>query len=330
MKISNKISLSFLAFFFLFLMFFIVGSYTLSVVSDKFSDIIPLNNQNVILQEQISRISLFESEFNAYIVIGSKELKAAIKDYSEESSQEIYTLVNDEKKKEEFKMAFLELGGNINFLIEINEQSENKPVLNNQILKVYESIDKLRVLENKLLDYKTNELQNIIKEQKDIIAKIIKLFLFFCVSILVIGFFLILFLRKTVVPITNLRNAAINIGKGDLDIKIAVEASDEVGELASAFNEMVIKLKGSYLILEQKVKERTKDLETERGSLEKKVKERTADLEKLKEGLEETVAKRSEELNKKLTELERVNKLMVGRELKMVELKKENEELKKE
>ena len=54
---------------------------------------------------------------------------------------------------------------------------------------------------------------------------------------------------------------------------------------------------------------------------------RTVELEKLKGGLEETVTKRTDELAVKLTELENTNKLMVDRELKMIELKKEIEVL---
>ncbi|MBI3633070.1 MAG: hypothetical protein HY226_02145 [Candidatus Vogelbacteria bacterium] len=67
---------------------------------------------------------------------------------------------------------------------------------------------------------------------------------------------------------------------------------DEIITLTRAFEIMVAKLKGSYVTLEQKVAERTKEL-TERS-----------------------------------TELERLNKFMIDRELKMIELKKENKELK--
>ena len=52
--------------------------------------------------------------------------------------------------------------------------------------------------------------------------------------------------------------------------------------------------------------------------------ERTNELEKLKGGLEVTVTERTGELSSKVSELESVNKLMIDRELKMVELKKEN------
>jgi transcriptional regulator with PAS, ATPase and Fis domain len=61
---------------------------------------------------------------------------------------------------------------------------------------------------------------------------------------------------------------------------------------------------------------------TERKELEKKLAEYARKLET-------TVAEKTEELSGRVSELERVNKSMVGRELKMVELKKEIESLKK-
>ena len=60
---------------------------------------------------------------------------------------------------------------------------------------------------------------------------------------------------------------------------------------------------------------------TERKGLEKKLAEYT-------KGLEVEVAKRTAELSDKIKDLDALNKTMVGRELKMVELKKEIEDLK--
>ena len=61
---------------------------------------------------------------------------------------------------------------------------------------------------------------------------------------------------------------------------------------------------------------------TERNNLEEKLSEHAKDLEK-------TVLERTKELADRVKELESLNQTMVGRELKMVELKKEIEELKK-
>jgi hypothetical protein len=63
-------------------------------------------------------------------------------------------------------------------------------------------------------------------------------------------------------------------------------------------------------------------------ALEEKVKERTKELESMAKNLEEEVGQRTQELEKKLKELEKTNKLMIGREIKMIELKKEIKELK--
>lgn len=69
-------------------------------------------------------------------------------------------------------------------------------------------------------------------------------------------------------PIIKLRDATSEIGKGKLDTKIEIESKDEIGELASAFNQMTKDLKKSRgeirkhtEELEQKVHERTKELD---------------------------------------------------------------------
>ena len=81
-------------------------------------------------------------------------------------------------------------------------------------------------------------------------------------------------------PIKDLFKIVKTIAEGDLSKRAEVKSMDEIGRLASSFNEMADNLQESYKTVEDKVEQRTKQLE---------------------------------ELNKK----------MVGRELKMIELKKE-------
>ena len=80
--------------------------------------------------------------------------------------------------------------------------------------------------------------------------------------------------------------------------------------------------------LEKKVAERTQELEKNKIELEIKVSERTKQLFDLNKNLEDEVQKRTTELKSKLLELKKFNKIAIGRELRMVELKEEIKRLK--
>jgi signal transduction histidine kinase/HAMP domain-containing protein len=67
--------------------------------------------------------------------------------------------------------------------------------------------------------------------------------------------------RQMVVPIRALQVGARQLEVSDFGYRIKVKAADEIEELAERFNRMADQLQGSYGALEQKVEERTRDLE---------------------------------------------------------------------
>ncbi len=147
----------------------------------------------------------------------------------------------------------------------------------------------------------------------------------------------IIVFRKKLKAINILEEGARIIGDGNLDHRIDIQSKDEIGKLTNSFNKMAGKLKKSYAGLEQRVNERTMELEYAKTGLEKKVQEQTIELQKrnkdllaAKTGLEKKVQEQTAEIQRKLDEVESINKTMVGRELKMVELKKKIDTLNKQ
>ena len=95
------------------------------------------------------------------------------------------------------------------------------------------------------------------------------------------------FQAKTIIdPIRKLHRAVMKIKSGDFEVQSNIKSNDEIGEMAASFDDMAQKLKASYADLELKVAEKTK------------------------------------ELAEKISDLEKINKLMVGTELTMMDLKK--------
>ncbi len=67
--------------------------------------------------------------------------------------------------------------------------------------------------------------------------------------------------RRMVIPIRALQAGAARIGGGDLAQRISIDTGDELEALGGQFNRMAERLQESYATLEQKVEERTHQLE---------------------------------------------------------------------
>jgi len=143
-------------------------------------------------------------------------------------------------------------------------------------------------------------------------------------ALFIIFFFFFLILYGFVLfPVKKITRECEKIGKGELEgVSLNLKSSKEMKDISESFNKMVTD-----------VKDYKEEIEEQRAILAIKVNARTRELGELNEKLENEVKERTSALEKKLDENERINKLMVGRELKMVELKNKisaaEEEIKK-
>ncbi len=178
--------------------------------------------------------------------------------------------------------------------------SEERPIIHvgSDIEEVYE--EELRAVVPSLghLEYKGNDWVLVAEESTESVfaparEQAMRTLILFVIGFLIALISIFFFFKRFVIsPIVSLTLFSKAVAAGDLSQRIKIASKDEFGELASSFNEMAGKLNESY------------------------------------ESLEEVVAERTRELNQKLIDVEKLNQLMVDRELRMVELKKENSELK--
>ncbi|MFH1440472.1 MAG: ATP-binding protein [Candidatus Omnitrophota bacterium] len=101
-------------------------------------------------------------------------------------------------------------------------------------------------------------------------------------------------------PIQTLHNTALKVKEGDLDQRVDIKTNDEIGDLADAFNNMLIVLK-----------QQTNQLQEWAGTLEKKVEQRTKDLGQAQEATLNMLADLQEtktQIERYALDLERSNK----------------------
>ena len=123
-----------------------------------------------------------------------------------------------------------------------------------------------------------------------------------------IGILLTLILTRVLLrPIEKLVEATETVAKGELAQKVDIRSRDEIGDLAKAFNQMILQLKESRSDLERKVEERTHQLEENIRELNQT---RTTTL-KMLEDLQ-SAKKELEVVNRELKEMDETKLKFIG------------------
>ncbi len=162
-------------------------------------------------------------------------------------------------------------------------------------VKIFENYDGKKVLGTHLYNPRMKWCLLVEIEEQEAFASVNQMqnILTVVLSILAVVFLIIAFFYSKTLskPLKKLNKYAREISEGNLNIKADINTADEIGSLADSFNKMATSLKKHTQNLEAQVNERTK------------------------------------EMQEKVDELERFKKVTVGRELRMVELKKQIKKL---
>lgn len=109
--------------------------------------------------------------------------------------------------------------------------------------------------------------------------------------------FVLLGARLFVKPVEELAAAAANVAEGEFSPRVPVRSTDEVGALADAFNTMSARLEGMVGGLEQRVAERTSELEvaaTQQESLIAELEVKNAEMASIQSQLEDHIRSKDE------------------------------------
>ena len=134
--------------------------------------------------------------------------------------------------------------------------------------------------------------------------------------IFIFSFFKLLF-EKIINPLKELKKGIDEVKKGNLNVKLSSQGSPEMKEIIESFNEML-----------RKIKRQNETLKETSTILKIRINAKTRALNELSLRLKKEVEEKTKTLKEKIEELEKIQKIMIGREYKIAQLKKEIEKLK--
>jgi methyl-accepting chemotaxis protein len=302
-SIKTKIILAFS------LILFILAVLVTSIVLVEFNlvDRYKKSNETIIYEQTLKTdVSLLaEYGYNAFKTHDYDQYNAKLSEVNKTESI-LNTRLSDNSISDETKLAYRSLKNSLNTVVGIISNAKTKlersgdivgisaafTDANNKFEFVKQNINDLLIIETSNI---SNTTQEITKIQTVVRPAVV-------ISIIVIFFILIIFslffARSITDPIIILSKTVEDIISGKTNIKVKnelLERPDEIGSLSISFDIMMKKLNEKILGLESSDKD-----------------------------LRAAVLK----LNEQIDETSRLNKLMVGRELKMIELKEEIKKLK--
>jgi PAS domain S-box-containing protein len=248
LSIGKKI---FLGFFILIFIYLGIGIQRFSEMNEinSFADqAVSLSYEITSLQEFAISLETLEKDIDKFFLTNYKENQEEVdtdldKMKSILRSIEINADSNLTARIQDIERIRSEIRTNFYYLANSEQFGTNSKEINEKTILVYGLLNSEKQKHHELLLETTNKIQVNVKDQKLVVARVIKEYIFLGILILVFGIFLSFITSLSISrPIDKLRVAAVEIGHGRFNINIPVQSNDEVGQLAAAFNKMAQEL----------------------------------------------------------------------------------------
>ena len=269
-SIQRKLFFSFAIVIVLVLAMVVVWYYQLAQVRAISEQVVPSTVQIDALQEFGLTISAIDADLERFFVIGGAQYKDSV---VEDVANMIATLevIKDNATAagaEQEALATLDqstraLDSQISGLLGPEAANLSSRDINQQIIAVYSQIDGVKEAHQNFSAAVLAELQGNAQEQASIISGVLLQILVIGVVVTVLVTVILLGVTRSIAtPLSALAHTAVQIARGDLEAAMPdIKQKDEVGQLATAFENMTGQLRNLIASLEERVTARTQRLE---------------------------------------------------------------------
>lgn len=241
------------------------GYLQLGQVRSASQQIIPTSSQIASLQDLGLSISGLDANLERFFVVGGPQLQENIIQNLQNISDDMESMKQNAAEETtpaltELEQTIVSLETEVMALLEVESTASRE--INQRILSVYDQIDSVKQLHQALTEETLAQLRDTSQRQETITGGVLTQLLILGLSVSVIAIAASLFVTRSIAtPLTGLAERASDIAAGDLTRTVEVKRKDEIGVLAQAFNSMTTQLRELISSLEQRVADRTHELE---------------------------------------------------------------------
>ncbi|MBU2028610.1 cell wall metabolism sensor histidine kinase WalK [Patescibacteria group bacterium] len=283
LSIYWKILMSFLILGVLAFIMAFFGFFNLSQINNAIKSLTPRIQETSYLNDINSALNTFDKDLERYVTMGGEENKDRLLEELNKAQETtaVFSTSPDSELTDKLTLISADLQAlsqNTADLIATKEEFRTSGS-NEKIMQIYILLQSLDSSSAGVKQVLTDRFNSSLQDQRESISLATRQFVVIVLGMIILGVILSFLLSRAITqPIAKLRDTANTLSSGNYRVRIDVASDDEIGQLATSFNEM-----GENLLMA------TTKLEGE-------------------------VAKRTEELSKKITELDTSNQLLIRRE----------------